>query len=86
MANLASDPRAAMVVGWDGVSLQVEGEAQVLFGPEFERCADLHAAGFPDSRARLDGFILVRLWPRWVRRHDATTKPPTKVEGDLDWS
>jgi pyridoxine/pyridoxamine 5'-phosphate oxidase len=72
MANLAANPRVALVIGWDDdVSVQVEGVADVLGGTDRERYGQLYTERFPGSRALHDQFAIVRVIPRWLRYYDA---------------
>lgn len=77
--NLESDPRIALVVGWDHeATAQIEGVADVPTGDELDR---LHAAYFvahPDGPERLKwpGITYVRVRPTWVRVSDYTVVPP----------
>jgi pyridoxine/pyridoxamine 5'-phosphate oxidase len=79
--NLRANPRAAMVIGTRGeVSLQFEGPAYVAEGEERTYFAAAHVAHYPGSRAEHEDFEMVVIRPAWVRRYDASTRPPTVVE------
>lgn len=84
--NLSHDPRAAIVVGWGGrVSIQVEGEAEVLTGDERAELAGLYAEQFPQRPPVNDLFTLYRVRPGWLRYCEAApVGPPLVVEGS--WS
>jgi general stress protein 26 len=85
LANLAVNPRVALVIGWnEGVSLQVEGVADVLGGADRQRYGRLYAEQFPGSRALDEHFAIVRVTPRWLRYYDARPESYRVVEGALD--
>jgi pyridoxine/pyridoxamine 5'-phosphate oxidase len=72
MANIAANPRVALVIGWsDGVSVQVEGTADVLSGTDRQRYGEVYTQRFPGSRALHEDFAIVRVRPRWLRYYDA---------------
>ena len=72
VANLTGQPRIALVVGWsDKVSVQAEGDAEVLRGADRETFGRIHQDQFPKSRAFRDDFVLVRMTPVWLRYYDA---------------
>ena len=53
--NIAFDPRIALVVGWaEGVSIQVEGLADILVGAERAEYGRMYCEQFPGSRALED--------------------------------
>jgi PPOX class probable F420-dependent enzyme len=73
LANLSSRPRVALVVGWDDeVTLQVEGDAEVVGGDDFGRCLAAYVAQYPDGaeRARDPQIVLIRVQPMWGRLSD----------------
>jgi hypothetical protein len=72
MANIAANPRVALVIGWDDdVSVQVEGDADVLDGADRRPYGQLYTKRFPGSRALQQQFAIVRVIPRWLRYYDA---------------
>jgi pyridoxine/pyridoxamine 5'-phosphate oxidase len=82
MANIAGNPRVALVVGWqDDVSVQVEGHADILAGSERERYGAIYASQFPGSRVLDDEFAVVRVTPRWLRYYDARPGSYRVIEG-----
>lgn len=77
MVNIAADPRVAIVIGCVGsVTYQIEGVAEVLEGAERDRLGAVLQARFPGTPALKEGFSLLRVQPRWVRRWDSGTVPP----------
>jgi PPOX class probable F420-dependent enzyme len=53
VANLRAFPRVALVIGWDDeVTLQCEGHAGVVTGPERDRCLRAYVEQYPDGRER----------------------------------
>ncbi|MBO0825229.1 MAG: pyridoxamine 5'-phosphate oxidase family protein [Actinobacteria bacterium] len=84
VANIAGNPSVALVVGWDsGVSVQVEGQAEVLSGAEREKYGRVYLEQFPGARALLDEFALIRVIPRWLRLYDARPESFQIMEGPL---
>jgi pyridoxine/pyridoxamine 5'-phosphate oxidase len=80
--NLAHSPRVAMVVGWeDGVSLQVEGRADVLAGKDRIAYGQVFESQFPGSRALEQDFALIRVVPDWLRYYDARPDSFRVTEG-----
>lgn len=78
MANIAADSRVALVIGCTGtVTYQVEGTAEVLDGDERDRVGAEFSRRFPETKALLPGFSLLRVRAGWVRRWDSGTTPPT---------
>lgn len=83
VGNLATDPRVALVVGWDQEqTAQIEGVADRPTGAELERLREVYFAVWPDGRARLSwpGITHVRVRPTWVRYSDFACDPPRIVE------
>ena len=77
MGNIAADQRVALVIGCCGtVTYQVEGVVKVLHGEELERLGEVMRQRFPDTKALLPGFSLLKVRPGWVRRWDSATTPP----------
>jgi Pyridoxamine 5'-phosphate oxidase len=70
-ANLILQPRVALVVGWQDIStVQYEGVARLLVGPEDDGYREAYFAAFPDGRDRVAAWpdlvhFVVR--PTWVR-------------------
>ena len=73
VANLAADPRIALVLGGsDGTTLQCEGIADLPEGDERARLAESYAARFPefaDSLGRPE-IVVIRVRPEWSRLGD----------------
>jgi pyridoxine/pyridoxamine 5'-phosphate oxidase len=68
--NLAHDPAAALVIGWDDtISLQIEGVARLPVGEDLTRAKAAYFREWPDGRARENwpniAYVVVR--PRWIR-------------------
>lgn len=82
--NLTAFPRVAVVIGWDDeVTVQGEGVADVLTGPERDRCFGVYVDRYPDGRQRADDpdIVLVRVQLDWVRHCDYRPESFTVVEG-----
>lgn len=70
--NLTANPQVALVIGWDGWSAQIEGQARVADGAEAKRLESVHIARNP-HQAKLAGdpdqrYIVVT--PKWARLTD----------------
>jgi general stress protein 26 len=68
--NLARNPAAALVVGWDdNVSIQIEGEARRPEGDDLAGAKEAYFREWPDGREREHwpniAYFVVR--PRWLR-------------------
>ncbi len=82
VANLAGNSRVALVIGWgSGVTIQVEGVADILSGAEREKYGEIYQAQFPGARALVDGFSIVRVAPLWLRYCDVRSASFRIVEG-----
>lgn len=80
--NLARSPRVAVVVGWEeGVSVQVEGQAEILAGTDRAAYGQVFASQFPGSRALEEDFALIRVVPEWLRYYDARPDSFRVTEG-----
>jgi pyridoxine/pyridoxamine 5'-phosphate oxidase len=80
--NLARSPRVAVVVGWEtGVSLQVEGQAEILSGTDRTVYGQVFESQFPGSRALEEDFALIRVVPDWLRYYDARPDSFRVTEG-----
>jgi hypothetical protein len=78
-ANLRADPRVALAIGWDAAeTVQYEGTAEPLSGPELDACKSDYFAVWPDGRERerWPDIAYVRVRPRWVRYSDFGQTPP----------
>ena len=81
--NIRAHPRVALVIGCDGgVSVQVEGVADILTGPERDKYGEIYLSQFPGARALHDEFSIVRVVPRWSRYYDAREAPALVLEGE----
>ncbi len=80
--NLFHNNRVALVIGWDPVSLQIEGAAELLMGIELDAMAPLYAEQFPQRPAMGEPFNLYRVRPEWLRYCEARAgQPPIVSEG-----
>jgi pyridoxine/pyridoxamine 5'-phosphate oxidase len=83
VANIAANPRVALVVGWnDGVSVQLEGRADILTGTERAEYGRIYTERFPGSRALRAEFAIIRVTPRWLRYYDARPGSFRVAEGN----
>lgn len=82
VANLGTNPRVALVVGWnEGVSVQVEGVAEIVTGAERDTYVQIHQAQLQKSSALRDDFDVVRVVPTWLRHYDARPGSFSVVQG-----
>jgi general stress protein 26 len=68
--NLALNPAAALVVGWDNsISLQIEGIARRPVGDDLASAKAAYFSEWPDGRARENwpdiAYVVVQ--PKWIR-------------------
>jgi len=85
VVNIGGNKQVALVVGWDDkVSVQAEGDAEVLVGAEREKYGRIHQEQVPTSRAFRDDFTLVKVVPKWLRYFDARPESFSIVETSLD--
>src|ERR1035437_1392406 len=84
VVNIGGNQRVAFVVGWaERVSVQAEGDAEVLLGAEREKYGRIHQEQVPKSRAFRafrEDFTLVKMVPTWLRYHDARPESFSIVE------
>ncbi len=81
-ANLFHHDRVALVIGWDPVSLQIEGAAELLMGIELDALAPLYAEQHPQRPAMSEAFNLYRVRPEWLRYCEHRPgRPPITSEG-----
>jgi Pyridoxamine 5'-phosphate oxidase len=77
--NLIARPRCSFVIGWAGEqTVQYEGEAEELQGPELDRCQRVYFEAWPDGPARMSwpGIVYFVVRPRWIRYSDFDRRPP----------
>lgn len=75
VVNIGGNQRVALVVGWaDKVSVQAEGDAEVLWGAEREKYGRIHQEQVPSPAHS----ARTSRWSRWFRRGCATsTRAPS---------
>jgi hypothetical protein len=84
VVNIGGNQRVALVAGWaDRVSVQAEGDAEVLLGAEREKYGRIHQEQVPKSRAFREDFTLVKMVPTWLRYFDARPESFSIVETPL---
>ena len=77
--NLTANPRASLVVGWEGErTVQLEGEASLPVGEELTRYKSVYFSAWPDgvSRQNWPGLVYFVVRPRWIRFSDFDQRPP----------
>ena len=84
--NLARDPAAALVIGWDdNISLQIEGPARRPVGDDLASAKAAYFREWPDGRARENwpdiAYVVVK--PKWVRYSNYAAGPPVVEEFTL---
>jgi hypothetical protein len=85
--NLITRRRCSFVVGWAGEqTVQYEGEARELQGPDLKRCQDVYFRAWPDGPERLSwpGIVYFAVRPRWIRFSDFDQNPPLVQEFTFD--
>ncbi|HSN44381.1 MAG TPA: pyridoxamine 5'-phosphate oxidase family protein [Propionibacteriaceae bacterium] len=83
--NLRADPRIAVVVGWEkGITVQVEGVAELPTGDGRAELARLFEERFRGASARAEDFALFRVRPLWARYYD--TNPESYCEIETTWT
>lgn len=84
-ANLQADPRIAVVVGWDGWSIQLEGQVRVATSDEVPELERQHIARNP-AAIKYAGSVSQRymiVTPTWARLTDY--RGPEAVIEELDF-
>jgi hypothetical protein len=77
--NLIARPACSFVVGWNGEqTLQYEGEAEELRGPELKLYQEAYFDVWPECRAHLSwhGIVYFLVKPLWLRYSDFDQTPP----------
>jgi hypothetical protein len=85
--NLTSNPKASLVVGWEGEkTVQLEGEASLPEGEELTRYKNVYFSAWPDgvSRQSWSGLVYFVVRPRWIRFSDFDQRPPRIEEMVFD--
>ena len=70
--NLRADPHIAFVIGWDQITVQLQGIAEEPSGAERDRILAAYFIPYPDGRDRLKwpGITHFRVRPTWIRYSD----------------
>jgi pyridoxine/pyridoxamine 5'-phosphate oxidase len=82
-ANLKRDPRTALVIGWDDrITVQYEGTATELSGPELDRCKDIYFEKNPRAKKweHEPNITYIKISPHWLRYSDLNQRPWTIEE------
>lgn len=70
-ANILQNPNVSLVIGWDDeTSVQYEGVAELLSGPEADHHREIYYDVYPDGRDRTanwPGLVHFKVSPRWIR-------------------
>lgn len=85
--NLVSNPKAGVVVGWEGEkTVQLEGEAFLPEGAELVRYKKVYFSKWPDGvdRQNWPGLVYFVVRPRWIRFSDFDQRPPRVEEMVFD--
>jgi hypothetical protein len=85
--NLVSNPKASVVVGWEGEkTVQFEGETFLPEGEELARYKDVYFSKWPDGVDRQNwlGLVYFVVRPRWIRFSDFDQPPPLIEEMVFD--
>jgi len=83
--NLQNDPHIAFVIGHDfdeRITVQYEGEAEEVKGPEVEQCREIHLKKNPRSKKYADTSEQrwFKVTPTWIRYTNLNTSPPEEFE------
>lgn len=84
--NLKSDPKIAIVIGWDqSVTVQIEGIAHETMGELQEECMRIHVIKNPGSARymEMEGQCYFKVTPRWIRYTDISVEPEFVFEVSL---
>jgi general stress protein 26 len=71
--NLTLNPRVAFVIGWENeTTVQYEGQAEELHGPELQLYKEVYFRKWPDGRERENwpNICYFRVRPTWIRYSD----------------
>jgi uncharacterized pyridoxamine 5'-phosphate oxidase family protein len=85
--NLVSNPKASVVVGWEGEkTVQFEGEAFLPEGDDLARYKSVYFSKWPDGvdRQNWPGLVYFVVRPRWIRFSDFNQRPPRVEEMVFD--
>jgi general stress protein 26 len=77
--NLIARPTCCFTIGWTGEeTVQYEGRAEELKGPELERYQKVYFKAWPDCQAHLSwpGIVYFVVKPTWIRYSDFDDNPP----------
>ena len=69
--NFLENPNVAVVIGWDDeTTVQYEGIAAELAGPEDDQYREIYFEAYPDGRERAAnwaGLVHFKVTPKWLR-------------------
>jgi general stress protein 26 len=69
--NLLRNPAVAVVIGWDNeTTVQYEGVAEELTGPEADHYKEIYFEVYPDGRERAKTWphiVHFKITPKWIR-------------------
>lgn len=71
--NLTLNPRVALVIGWENeTTVQYEGQAEELHGPELQLYKEVYFRKWPEGRERENwpNICYFRVRPTWIRYSD----------------
>lgn len=84
--NLKSNPKVALVVGWEqGKTVQYEGTAEELKDEELESVKSNEFANMPSSAKHVKDYEqkFYKLIPHWIRYSNISSEPWEKIELSL---
>ncbi len=85
-ANLLAHKKVSIVFGWnDNMTVQFEGDAQLLSGELLDSYRDYYLRKVPSARkfSEMKGATLFRIHPKWARYTDLSKKPTEVFEVNL---
>lgn len=77
--NLIARPACSFVFGWAAEqTVQYEGVAEELGGPQLQRSQQIYFQAWPDGPSRMGwpGIVYFLVKPRWIRYSDFDQNPP----------
>lgn len=80
--NIKHNPHAAVVIGWDDITIQYEGLAIELDGNELEQYKKIYFKKLPKAEkwSREKGIVYFKIIPEWIRYSDLHTYPWKEFE------
>jgi general stress protein 26 len=85
--NLRHNAKVALVIGWDDdQTIQIEGLADEVAGPDLQRLKQIYSSTYPDycrTRQLMKGLIYFRVRPKWMCYSDFRKNPASVITVNL---